>query len=201
MNNIKFLQKLTETNQPYFTTTDLGKILDVSQQSLSVTLNRLVKDGVLIRLKRGVYQPVFQDRKLEKVANELYYPSYLSFESALSKYGILSQTPYVLTFATSKPSKRLNLGNKEIEYRQLKEEYFFGYVLDDGVYVAEPEKAILDQLYMTSRGISISDTSEWSLINLKKGKLTQYSKKFPLTVQNEIRKLIPRLGQHAISVK
>ena len=201
MNNIKFLQKLTETNQPYFTTTDLGKILDVSQQSLSVTLNRLVKDGVLIRLKRGVYQPVFQDRKLEKVANELYYPSYLSFESALSKYGILSQTPYVLTFATSKPSKRLNLGNKEIEYRQLKEEYFFGYVLDDGVYVAEPEKAILDQLYMTSRGISISDMSEWSLINLKKGKLTQYSKKFPLTVQNEIRKLIPRLGQHAISVK
>jgi len=201
MNNIKFLQKLTETNQPYFTTTDLGKILDVSQQSLSVTLNRLVKDGVLIRLKRGVYQPVFQDRKLEKVANELYYPSYLSFESALSKYGILSQTPYVLTFATSKPSKRLNLGNKEIEYRQLKEEYFFGYVLDDGVYVAEPEKAILDQLYMTSRGISISDTSEWSLINLKKGKLTQYSKKFPLTVQNKIRKLIPRLGQHAISVK
>ncbi len=171
MNNIKFLQKLTETNQPYFTTTDLGKILDVSQQSLSVTLNRLVKDGVLIRLKRGVYQPVFQDRKLEKVANELYYPSYLSFESALSKYGILSQTPYVLTFATSKPSKRLNLGNKEIEYRQLKEEYFFGYVLDDGVYVAEPEKAILDQLYMTSRGISISDTSEWSLINTKKRKV------------------------------
>lgn len=201
MNNIKFLQKLTETGQPYFTTTDLGKILDVSQQSLSVTLNRLVKDGVLIRLKRGVYQPVFQDRKLEKVANELYYPSYLSFESALSRYGILSQTPYVLTFATSKPSKRLNLGDKEVEYRQLKKEYFFGYILENGIYVAEPEKALLDHLYMISRGLSADQISELSLIGLDKNKLIKYSRKFPSLVQSQVKELIPKLGQHSISVK
>jgi len=161
----------------------------------------LVKDGVLIRLKRGVYQPVFQDRKLEKVANELYYPSYLSFESALSRYGILSQTPYVLTFATSKPSKRLNLGDKEVEYRQLKKEYFFGYILENGIYVAEPEKALLDHLYMISRGLSADQISELSLIGLDKNKLIKYSRKFPSLVQSQVKELIPKLGQHSISVK
>ena len=201
MNKIKLLKKLAEISQPYFTTTDMGKILDVGQQSLSVVLNRLVKEGVLIRLKRGVYQPEFQKSDLLKVANELYYPSYLSFESALSKYGILSQTPYTLTFATNKPSKKIKLGLKEVEYRQIKEEYYFGYLLEDGVYIAQVEKAILDQLYMISRGLSASNPSEWSLVGLNKYKLLDYSKKFPIAVRKQVKQLIPRLGKQVTSVR
>ncbi len=96
MSNIKFIQMLRSFNKPYFTVADLEKILGMRRDSLYVTLNRLVGSGVLIRLKRGVYQPEFQGLELEKTANELYYPSYLSFESALSRYGILSQIPYTL---------------------------------------------------------------------------------------------------------
>ena len=201
ISNIKLLQILRSLNKPYFTVADLEKVLGLDRNSLYVLLNRLVKNGTLVRLKRGVYQPEFQSLELEKVANELYYPSYLSFESALSRYGILSQTPYVLTFAATKTTKRLNLAGKEVEYRQLKVKLFFGYTLENGVYIAEPEKAILDQLYMMSKGKTVSDASEWSLIDLDKTKFLKYAKKFPKKVQNKARKLTSKLGKYVTTLE
>jgi predicted transcriptional regulator of viral defense system len=200
MSDVEFIQTLRGFNKPYFTVADLEKILEMRRESLYVTLNRLVKDGVLIRLRRGVYQPEFQGLELERTANELYYPSYLSFESALSRYGILSQIPYTLTFATNRRSKKILLRDREVEYRQLKKEYFFGYKLEKGLYVAEPEKAVLDQLYMISIGKASGDISEWSLVGLKKGKLLQYSKYFTKAVQSSAKYLTPGFGKHIATI-
>jgi len=194
MSDIELLQILKGFNKSYFTVADFEKILGLKREVLYVTLNRLVKSGVLVRLKRGAYQPEFQSLELEKTANELYYPSYLSFESALSRYGILSQIPYTLTFATNKTSKKQSLAGREVEYRQLKDELFFGYNLVGGIYIAEPEKAVLDQLYLMSKGKIASDTSEWSLVGLDKKKLLQYTKKFPPAVQKRVKTLVSRLG-------
>lgn len=199
--NVELLQVLKGFNKPYFTVADLEKILVMSRNVLYVTLNRLVKSGVLIRLKRGVYQPEFQSLELEKTANELYYPSYLSFESALSRHGILSQVPYSLTFATTKTTKKQSLASREIEYRQLKEELFFGYTLVGGIYLAEPEKAILDQLYLMSKGKIVSDISEWSLVGLDKEKLFKYGKKFPQAVQRKVKELVPRIGESVATLE
>jgi len=200
MSNIKLLQTLRGFNKTYFTVADLEKILELERDSLYVTLNRLVKAGVLIKLRRGVYQPEFQSLELEKVANEIYYPSYLSFESALSRYGILSQIPYTLTFATTKRSKKLTLSGREVEYRQLKKDYFFAYTIKEGIYIAEPEKAILDQLYMMSKGKDESDISEWSLVGLKKNRFLRYSKKFPRTVQDNAKKLTTNFGKYVTTL-
>lgn len=201
INDIELLQILRGFNKSYFTVADFEKILGSKREVLYVTLNRLVKSGVLIRLKRGVYQPEFQSLEFEKTANELYYPSYLSFESALSKNGILSQIPYILTFATTKISKKQNLAGREVEYRQLKDELFFGYKLVGGIYIAEPEKAVLDQLYLISKGKIASDINEWSLVGLDKKKLVQYAEKFPLPVQKRLKALTPKLGKHAITLE
>ena len=172
MSNIKLLQTLRGFNKTYFTVADLEKILELERDSLYVTLNRLVKAGVLIKLRRGVYQPEFQSLELEKVANEIYYPSYLSFESALSRYGILSQIPYTLTFATTKRSKKLTLSGREVEYRQL----------------------------MMSKGKGESDISEWSLVGLKKNRFLRYSKKFPRTVQDNAKKLTTKFGKYVTTL-
>lgn len=201
MSDIKFIQTLRSFNKPYFTLADLEKILKIKRDSLYVMLHRLVKSGVLIRLKRGVYQPGLQGLELEKTANELYYPSYLSFESALSRYGILSQIAYTLTFATTRRSKKLLLAGREVEYRQLKKEYFFGYILDNGIYIAEPEKALLDQLYMISKGKVSSDINEWSLVALKKNKFLQYSMEFPKVVRIKAKKLTLRFGKYVATLE
>lgn len=201
ISNIELLQTLKGFNKPYFTVADLEKILRMSRDVLYVTLNRLVKNGVLVRLRRGVYQPEFQNLELEKTANELYYPSYLSFELALSRYGILSQIPYSLTFATTKTTKKQSLVGREVEYRQLKDELFFGYTLIEGIYIAEPEKAVLDQLYLMSKGKVVSDTNEWSLVGLDKDKLLRYSKKFPPAVQKKVKELVSRIGEYVATLE
>lgn len=201
INDMELLQTLKGFNKSYFIVADLEKILGMSRNVLYVTLNRLVKNRVLIRLKRGVYQPELQNLELEKTANELYYPSYLSFESALSRYGILNQIPYSLTFATTKTTKQQSLAGREVEYRQLKDGLFFGYNLAEGIYIAEPEKAVLDQLYLISKGMNASDTSEWSLVGLDKKKLLKYSEKFPPAVRKTVKGLVPRIGKYVTTLE
>ncbi|MCE5328950.1 hypothetical protein LLG07_01235, partial [bacterium] len=82
---------------------------------LTNILFRIHSTGFILIMKLNYYEPEFKEPELEKTANELYYPPYLSFESSLSRYGILSQIPYDLTFATFRKSKRLLLMDREIE--------------------------------------------------------------------------------------
>jgi predicted transcriptional regulator of viral defense system len=153
------------------------------------TLNRLVKYGALVRLRRGIYQVALRSPDLPRIANQLVYPSYLSFESALSRYGILSQVPYTLTFATPHRSRRLTLGDTVVEFHQLKRELFFGYILADGLYVAEPEKALLDQLYLATRGLTSLALDELELSSLDTARLRVYGARFPAAVQVAVRRM------------
>ena len=181
--DIALVQRLLSLNKPYFSPADLEKILGQRRPALYVTLNRLVKYGVLVRLRKGVYQVALQSSDLAHIANVLVYPSYLSFESALSRYGILSQVPYILTFATIHRSRRLSLGDTVVEFHQLKGELFFGYTLHDRLYVAEPEKALLDQLYLATRGLTNITLDELDLSSLDPNRLRAYAGRFPATVQ------------------
>lgn len=187
MTTINLIKKLQSFDSKFFTIADLEKIIDLPRNSLKVALNRLIKQGVLDRLTRGVYQLSINPADTKVVANQLYYPSYLSFEAALSKYGILSQIPYTQTFATIKKSKKIWLKETEIEYTQLKKDLFFGYVLADGINVAQPEKALLDQLYLVSRGKRRLNMEELDLNIMNKKILLQCSEKFPAAVQLTIR--------------
>lgn len=181
--DLALVQKLLNLNKPYFSPADLEKVLEQKRPALYVTLNRLVKYGVLVRLRRGVYQVALRSPDLACIANQLVYPSYLSFESALSRHGILSQIPYVLTFAATHRSQRMALGETEVEFHQLKRELFFGYTLTQGLYVAEPEKALLDQLYMVTRGLSNLALNELDLSPIDPQRLRAYAASFPATVQ------------------
>ena len=201
MNTLNFIKKLQNFDRDYFTIADLEKITGLARPSLIVALSRFTSRGVLIRLKRGVYALKGSSLKMEKIANQLYYPSYLSFESALSCYGILSQSPYIQTFATTKPPKRFTLGETEIEFRQLKKELFFGYTLKDDIYIAEPEKALLDQLYMVSIGKATLAVKELDLRIIKKIVLSKYAKQFPAGAQKLAREIKQYLGTGAITLE
>ncbi len=177
--DVEFIKRLKGFNKPYFTVADLEKVLDLKRNSLYVTLNRLVKSGVLIRLAKNIYSLFTETVDTEKIAGELYFPSYLSFEQALSQYGILSQIPYSQTFATTRPTKKMIISGVEVEYSHLKKELFFGYILKNGKNIAEKEKALLDQIYMVSMGKRSINIEELDLRDLDIGKLTEYAKKFP----------------------
>ena len=75
-NNIELIKKLRSFHKSYFTVADLEKVLELKRDSLYVTLNRLVKSGVLIRLAKNVYSLFTEPLGIEKIAGELYFPSY-----------------------------------------------------------------------------------------------------------------------------
>jgi len=182
--DIELIKKLRGFNKSYFIVADLEKVVGLKRNSLYVTLNRLVKSGVLVRLAKNIYSIFTEVVDTAKVANELYFPSYLSFEQALSHYGILSQIPYTQTFATTRPTKKMVIAGVAVEYSHLKKELFFGYELKNGKYIAEKEKALLDELYMVSMGKRSLDIAELDLREINRGKLEEYAKRFPRRIKS-----------------
>lgn len=181
--NVELLRKLTAYNKPYFTVTDLEKVLGLPRPSVRVTLNRLVQAGVLTRLRRNIYIAAIQGLEIEKVVSEVYYPCYLSFASALAEYGILSQLPHTVTFATTRLSQTVTLGDTIVELIRLPAALFFGYTLNDGKAIARPEKALLDQLYLVSKHAGYLSLPELDLKDINQKLLLSYAKQFPKNVQ------------------
>jgi len=184
-----FLKKLKEIDKSYYTLADLSKIYSGKKESLKVLLSRLTKKKRILRLKRDIYILPENFSQIEKIANQIYFPSYLSFESALSYFGILSQIPYTLTFVTSLKTKKITLLNTPIEYCQIKKELFFGYFLKDGLYIAFPEKALLDILYFVSLGKLKINLKNVDFLRIKKKKLFKYLDKYPLKTKNLVKEI------------
>jgi predicted transcriptional regulator of viral defense system len=190
MKGIELLQTLQNMNKPFYTIADLEKITLLPRNSLYVALRRWEVGGIIERMAQGIYIPVGSNISLENVATQLYLPNYLSFESALAKYGILNLIPYTLTFATTRKTKKYTLRKQEVEFRQISFKLFFGYEMKDGMNIALPEKALLDQIYFVARGKATLDFEELDMKKLSIKTLKTFSKRFPTYAQKILGDLI-----------
>ena len=189
MKETELIKLMLATQKPFFTIADIEKITGMERKSLHVSLNRLVKRGVLERAARNAYIITGQPIRVEAVAGQIYFPSYLSFESALSRSGILNLVPYTFTFATTRKTKSLAMQGRSVEYRHVNNDLFFGFTLEDGIYLAEPEKAFLDLIYFSVFGKSSFPTEEMDLRSLSRQRLNKYSKRFPTRVSKALKKM------------
>src|SRR4030042_5369061 len=190
MKAIELLKLLQKMNKPFYTIADLEKITSLPRESLYVALKRWEGGGIIERVTQGVYVPMGSNISLENVAAQLYIPNYLSFESALAKYGVLNLIPYTLTFATTRKTRKYTLRKQEIEFRQFSAQLFFGFEMKNGIYIALPEKAFLDEVYFVVRGKATLDFDEVDIKKLSSKTLKDYSKRFPAYVQRYIEKMI-----------
>jgi predicted transcriptional regulator of viral defense system len=179
----ELIKSLDRLNKPFYSIADLEKITGLSRKSLYVTLKRLVDRGILEKVGPGIYRLFTSKTSMEKIAALLYVPNYLSFESLLSRYGVLNLVPYTITFATTRKTKRITLLGRAIEYRQIKKELFWGYEIKGGIYTAKPEKAFLDLVYLASKGVASIDLDELDTKKLSSKKVKEFSKKFPKYTQ------------------
>ena len=179
-----------------FSLSDLFQLTEEDKSFLAVQLNRLVKAGVIKRIAYGWYENPFAPPSQEEVAMVLRHPSYLSMEYALSKHGILSQTVYTFTLVTTKLPYTYRTERAVYEYHQISKKLFWGYKKEEMVQIAEPEKALLDFIYIRyakNRDLNIERIE--SLINdmdikeLDSKKLHMYSKKFPPKTRKVLRSL------------
>jgi predicted transcriptional regulator of viral defense system len=122
---------------------------ETNPNNLKAKIAYYVKQGVLIRLTRGVFA---KDRhyNLKELANSIYAPSYISFETVLREAGIIFQH-YDTIFVASPWPKTITIDTHTITFRTLKETVLFnstGIVNKDGYNIATPERAFLDMIYL-----------------------------------------------------
>ncbi len=177
----KLIQKINNIPKPYFSFSDIRKIAGMEDASLKVSLSRIVKRGELIRLSKGIYAVDAFKIDWEQFAGETYSPSYISFESALARYNILSQQPASIILATTRRGKIMELKEKTIIYRHIMPRLFWGYEREENRLIAEPEKAFLDLAYLSLNGYAKFDPEEMNLNFLNKKKTKIYLKKFNST--------------------
>lgn len=100
MHAIQVINDFDKKGRFVFTKHDFIKIFaEDTAKTLDESLNRLVKGGILVRASRGVYVNAGAQSKdsylIEHIAKALRRGeySYISLESILSEYGLISQIP------------------------------------------------------------------------------------------------------------
>lgn len=124
--------------------------------AVRMKLSRLVAEGVLLRLRKGFYviSPQYSSKLIELgvVANALYGPSYVSFESALACYGLIPEHVYTMFSAVIKHGGRYQTPLGRFTYHQIPESvYGLGVRVEKAKYgtylMANPTKALCDTLF------------------------------------------------------
>jgi predicted transcriptional regulator of viral defense system len=170
-------QQLLETvgYEPVFET---GLLLAGSVKPTNVRrqLSRWVKAGRLFQLRRGLYAlaPPFQKVRPHPflLANRLRPSSYVSLQSALAFYDLIPEAVPVVTSVTTARPASWDTALGTFSFRHITLELFFGYEpveVSPGQYafVAWPEKALLDLVYLQPGGDSRHYVQELRLQNLE----------------------------------
>ena len=147
----------------------LYSLLEKSISNVNEKISNLVRTKELIRLKKGFYtfSKPYQTKPIDlfSVANTLYSPSYVSFDYALSYYGMIPERVSEVTSATSKNEKLFDTPIGRFSYKKVSSEaYSLGidWIYDDiegGRFIATAEKALCDKIKY-DRGIgTLTQTS------------------------------------------
>ncbi len=134
---------------------------EVSPNDVHRQLSRWTRAGRILQLRRGLYTlaPPFQKVKPHPfaIANRMVRGSYVSCQSSLAFYGLIPEyTPVVVSVAAARPS-RWQTPFGIFEFRHIQVRWLAGYRrLDLGggqaAFVATPEKALLDLIYLQPGG-------------------------------------------------
>ena len=146
-------------------------------KSISVWVKRLMDKDLVMQVKRGVYCLVGQELSNFEYSNVLYAPSYISLDSALNYYGILTQVPLSVTSVTLKRAKTIVHRDVAYDYFHVNPGYFWGFEVVNNVLVADPEKSLIDKVYFESfnKDAETGFADELIFDNISKEKLVDYA--------------------------
>jgi predicted transcriptional regulator of viral defense system len=148
--------ELLRLNLKIFTPLSFRRVFNINREAAKYFLETHTRDGLFIRLKKGLYMLKTDPLAEEEIANRLYQPSYISFEYALSVFGILPESVYTITSATTKPTRQFTVQNIEYQYHSILDEAYTGYSLQDirgnRCLLADAEKALVDYVYFEALG-------------------------------------------------
>jgi len=151
----------------------------LSDHTLRIALGRLNNKKIIARICRGFYANPFNLPSLEEISGQIYPPNYISLESALSSYNILSQIPQTLTCVTTRLPRAFKTSFGIIEFRQIKNPYFWGFINKNGYSLAEKEKALLDYIYLNTKNKQLGPPA-LNTEEINKSKFFRYARQMNL---------------------
>ncbi|GFP39677.1 type IV toxin-antitoxin system AbiEi family antitoxin domain-containing protein [Candidatus Hakubella thermalkaliphila] len=152
-------------------------------------LSRWTAGGRLYQLRRGLYAlaPPFQKVKPHPflIANRMVRNSYVSCQSALAFYGLIPEYVPVITSVTTARPARWETPFGVLEFRHIKTDLLRGYRLSEvsagqQAFVATPEKALLDLVYLHPGGDSPEYLRELRLQNVERLNLDELQRQADL---------------------
>ncbi|MEK7166145.1 MAG: hypothetical protein AAB874_05050 [Patescibacteria group bacterium] len=176
LSSVKIAQILRKKNISILKIVDFQRIFHLTNRNTSYKiLQRLVSYRILERITPGMYMVSGSSLNDFVFANSLYTPSYISLESALAYYGILEQFPFVVTSITLNKSKTIKY-HKTFEYSHIDKKNYFGFMKDKEFLIATPEKALVDTIYLMSKGLRNIDLGGINKTNLNRKTFLFYSR-------------------------
>ncbi|OGD94868.1 hypothetical protein A3F02_00590 [Candidatus Curtissbacteria bacterium RIFCSPHIGHO2_12_FULL_38_9b] len=171
--NLLFVENtLREKGIRIFTLLEFERIFGVSKTASKKFLENYTKKSFFGRPRQSFYVTNFDPPGSFLIANKIYWPSYISFETALSFYHIIAETVSAVTSATPRASREFRFGEQVFIYSTIKKDIYSFYtptmILNETILIAEREKALADFLYFVAMGKkNIPDRFDLSKINKK----------------------------------
>lgn len=132
-----------------------------SPQQVQRQLADWARAGKVVQLRRGLYTlaaPYQAERPHSYViANHLVQGSYVSLQMALSHYDLIPEHVAVVTSVTTGRPGQWHNAYGHFSFQHIRPALFFGFhyrqvTQTQWAYVATPEKALLDLIYLTPNG-------------------------------------------------
>lgn len=174
---------------------ELARRLKLSEKTVRTAIHRYEERGLLERVSTKIYvNHLNQQFSPRDLVNILRPESYISLESVMVERGITTQSPSVLTCVAPGYTQSFRTKSVGIVYRKISADLYWGYeqrVTRYNTYlIAEPEKALLDWVYLTRQEGLPTPLDELQFQFLNAAKLRKYAERFPRTVQTVINSLL-----------
>jgi len=187
MSGIKLLQILQIHKLRIFSTRDILALSQAAPSAVTQGLFRLEKEGMVTRLKRGIWINRWAENlnSFEAVpALTAPWPGYVSLHSVLADYGIIEEIPQIVYAVSAHLPEKRSTAIGTFHIHHLHPRLIWGFEIRQsagGTYpIAEPEKAFLDIVYL-----SLVPRSPIRMVHkrgrkwgLDPAKLKEYAKRF-----------------------
>lgn len=175
---VRLLEELRNRGIYFFPVKWLEEKTGKRRDSLRIALKRIEHHRLLSRV--GRHWVVIPPMTLIEAIPHAWSPSYNSLEWALNYHEVLDQVTYYHTAVTTGKEGKRETSLGTVALFHIPRKLFFGF---DDHYVASPEKAILDLLYVRGELKNMPDLN-WELVD--RDLLDEMASSFPKRVRAQL---------------
>jgi predicted transcriptional regulator of viral defense system len=183
MDWVTAIRKEAQTNS-ILRTDELARKYGIIPAAVTQALARQERRELVEHVSNKIYYNwLALDGSTRDLVNVLRENAYVSLESGLREYGISTQSPRTLTCVTTERPKEFKARTITISYRSISPRLYWGFVRKTtrygGYLIAEPEKAILDWIYLSIQNGTTPALDELDFSSVDRLKLLNYARRFP----------------------